>query len=96
MQYRQSIRSKLMETMVREFALSQSNIFRKAFITFCTHAVKVFSVSSFKDHFLEHYIVMATDRVAEVRLKFLYSAPVIRPYLEQDIDLMLRYNEILN
>lgn len=39
---------------------------------------------------------LATDKVAEVRMKFLYSAPLIRPYLEQDIDLILRYNELLN
>ena len=39
---------------------------------------------------------MSTDKITEVRLKFLYSAPLIRPYLEQDIDLMLNFNERLN
>eukprot|EP00347_Sterkiella_histriomuscorum_P001141 403373167 len=46
--------------------------------------VKVFSVKSFKKHFLEPYLSMGEDKVAEVRIKFLYSAPLIRPYLENN------------
>jgi hypothetical protein len=39
---------------------------------------------------------MATDRINEVRVAFLNSTPIIRPYLEFDVDLLLRFNEILN
>ena len=59
-------------------------------------AVKIFSFKTFKLFFLEDYMTMVSDRVAEVRVKFLQSAPIIRPYLEQDIDLMLKFNNNLN
>lgn len=40
------------------------------------------SFKTFKEHFLELYMVMATDKITEVRVQFLYSALRVRPYLE--------------
>lgn len=39
---------------------------------------------------------MASDKISEVKLQFLYSAITIRPFLEQDVDLLLRFNNSLN
>ncbi len=82
--------------MVREFAQSPSFILRKSFIVFCTKAISVFSFKTFKEYFLEAYIQMHSDKTLEVKLKFLKSVPVIRPYLESDVDLLLQFNEKLD
>lgn len=39
---------------------------------------------------------MAKDRVTEVRIHFLNSAPLIRPFFEHDLDLMINFNNTLN
>lgn len=39
---------------------------------------------------------MANDPLQQVKIHFLNSALKIRPYLEQDLDLILRFNENLN
>lgn len=54
------------------------------------------SFRRFKETFLELYLKMASDKIAELRIQFLYSATVVRPYLEQDVDLLLRFNNGLN
>jgi hypothetical protein len=71
-------------------------VLRKAYISFCMSAIKIFSFKTFKTFFLEDYMSMVEDPVMEVRMKFLQSAPIIRPFLEQEIDLILMFNNSLN
>ncbi len=57
--------------VIGEFAKSTSFVLRKAYIAFCMAAVKIFSFKTFKTFFLEDYMAMVKDPVAEVRVKFL-------------------------
>jgi hypothetical protein len=41
-------------------------------------------------------MTLAEDPVAEVRVCFLNSVSVVRPYLEKDIDMILKINNSLN
>lgn len=68
---------------------------RKAYISFCTQAIKVLSFRKFREYFLDLYISMATDEVSAVKVHFLNSAMIIRPYIEQDLDLMIKFNNHL-
>jgi hypothetical protein len=81
-QYKASKRQELIDMIINDFAKSSSFVLRKTFIAFCISAVKVFSFKTFRTFFLECYLNMFHDKVSEVRMKFLQSAPSIRPYFE--------------
>jgi hypothetical protein len=49
---------------------------------FCSQIIKVISLKSFKEHFLDFYLETANDKIPEVRVAFLNYAPAIRPYFE--------------
>jgi hypothetical protein len=53
-------------------------------------------MKSFRENFLDLYLKMANDKIPEVRVAFLNYAPVIRPYFEPDVDLFLKFNNLLN
>jgi hypothetical protein len=76
--------------------MSNSFHHRKAFITFCVSSLKVLSFRKFKEFFLDHYIKMAKDSISEVQIHFLNSAVIVRPYIEQDLDLLLQFNTNLS
>lgn len=70
-QYKQQRRQELIDLVITEYAKSSSFVLRKAYIGFCISAVKIFSFKTFKQYFLEDYMAMVNDPVAEVRMKFL-------------------------
>lgn len=39
---------------------------------------------------------MHQDKTVEVRIKFLNAAPIIRPFIELDVDQVLNFNEALD
>lgn len=39
---------------------------------------------------------MSSDKIAEVRMKFLHSVLIIRPYLEVDVGILLDFNQKLD
>jgi len=39
---------------------------------------------------------MSSDKIPEVRISFLNSALITRPYFEKDVDLFLKFNNCLN
>jgi hypothetical protein len=94
--YSQQRRSALEETFINEFYQSKSFANRKAFIYLCQSLVQVSSFQKFKDTFLEQYMTLAEDPVAEVRVCFINSVSVVRPFLEKDIDIILKFNNSLN
>jgi hypothetical protein len=55
----------------------------------------VLSFRKFREYFLEIYMSMATDEVSAVKVHFLNSVIIIRPYIEQDLDLMIKFNNHL-
>ncbi len=57
--------------VVTEYAKSNSFVLRKTYISLCIAAIKVFSFKTFKTYFLDDYMQMVHDPVAEVRMKFL-------------------------
>lgn len=56
---------------MQEYARSNSFVLRKTYISVCIAAVKIFSFKTFKSYFLDDYMLMVNDPVAEVRMKFL-------------------------
>jgi len=80
---------------VNTFALGNGFVLRKTFITFCAEAIQVFSFKMFREHFLESYLVLTNDPIDQVKVHFLKSVLASRPYIQQDVDLMIRFNNLL-
>ena len=53
------------------FACAKTFSMRKCFIMITTSAVKVLSYPTFKQHFFEPYLKMASDKVLDVKISFL-------------------------
>ena len=85
----------MIDLVVKDLYDSQSSIMRKAFATFCTQAAKVLSFKCCKEHFLEPYSHLSEDKLVDVKVHFLNSIVDVRPYLELDIDLILKFNNNL-
>ena len=96
LQYKRNERVELIKTIKEELGSSSSFVMRKAYITFCQEAVKVFSLRAFRESFFETYRDMSSDKTAEVRMKFLHSVLLIRPYLEIDVGALLEFNQRLD
>lgn len=94
--YSSSRKQTLQEKFDKEFFNSQSFIHRKGYIQLCAHLVKLISFKNFRELFLSNYMKAIEDPVAEVRVSFLNSVSTVRPYLENDIDLILQFNNSLN
>ena len=62
-QYHQQRKKELIECMVNTFALGNSFVLRKAFITFCSQAIQVLSFRKFREYFLENYLELANDPI---------------------------------
>lgn len=69
---------------------------RRTFIYFCKSAVKYFSRQFFKENFLEEFLAMAEDQIPIIRMEFAHSLVIIKPSLEDDINLNIRIMEIMN
>ena len=57
---------------------------RRSYILFCKHAVKLMSRDFFKANFMREYLKLAADRVPSVRMEFVNSLLVIKPYFDED------------
>lgn len=49
----------------------------------------------FKTHFMKEYLRLSNDRVPHVRMEFVNSLLVIKPYFDDDQDLSLEMMDIL-
>lgn len=55
---------------------------RVTFIHFCEYAISNFTRDFFKQNFLDMYLIMATDRVSQVRMEFSKSVVKIKLHLD--------------
>lgn len=95
-QYKQTVRTQLIELVKEEFALSKTFTLRKCFIKFCVAAVNVMSFEQFRTHFFDLYLKLAEDKIQDVRIAFLNSVCTIRPFLELDTAALNDFNVCLN
>jgi hypothetical protein len=78
------MRQELINAIKCDLAESTSCVLRKTFLFFCRSAVNTFSRNFFKQHFLQSYMGMATDKVAAVRMEFAHSLFQVKPFLESE------------
>jgi|LauGreDrversion4_2_1035121.scaffolds.fasta_scaffold54892_5 hypothetical protein len=83
-QYSSGLRAELIASIKQELAESPSCAMRKTFLFFCKAAVGTFSKSFFKEHFVQSYISLSTDKVAAVRMEFANSLLFVKPWFEGD------------
>ena len=95
-QYKTLRRKEIIEMVLQDLAYSKSYKHRRSYIQFCSVCLTVLPLSLFITHFLEPLLDMAKDPMNEVKVFFLKGAITIRPYLEKDVDLLLRFNSYLN
>lgn len=83
-QYSSVLRSELIASIKSDLAESPSCAMRKTFLFFCKAAVGTFSRSFFKDHFMQAYLTLSTDKVAAVRMEFANSLLLVKPWFDGD------------
>ena len=72
---------------------------RRSFIFVCKYAIRLMSRDFFKRHFIREYMALASDRVPHVRMEFVNSLLVIKPYFdidESEQELSLELVDLLN
>ena len=95
-QYVTDKRLRVIEIMQTEFALSPSFTHRKSFIIVCTEVVSKISFGIFMEHFFDSYLLMAQDKVTDVKIQFLNSVCSVRPYLELLPNCLNQFNVALS
>lgn len=94
-QHHSPSRDELLSLINKDLVMSNNWKQRRSYIFFCKHAVQLMSHEFFKTHFMKEYLRLATDRVPHVRMEFVNSLLVIKPYFDDDQDLSLEMMDIL-
>ena len=95
-QYKLNDRQRMIDMILSDFASSKSFSSRKVYVMFCASAIKVMSYSTFKQHFFESYIRMASDQVTDVKIAFLNTVCDVRPFFENDPSALNEFNVCLS
>ena len=95
-QHHSPSRDELLAMINKDLLMSNNWKNRRSYIFFCKHAVRLMSIEFFKTHFMKEYLKLATDRVPSVRMEFVNSLLVIKPYFDDDQDLSLEMMDILS
>lgn len=83
-QHNTQSRDELLALINKELMKSSNWKNRRSFIFFCKYAIKLMSRENFKRNFLKDYMALASDRVPHVRMEFVNSLLVIKPYFDSD------------
>ncbi len=95
-QYDTDRQRSLINAIKADLGKAKSFVMRRAYITFCTEAIKELSWELFKMEFLGLYLTLGNDRITHVKIHFLNSIPKMKPWLSHDVDTVLEINSCLN
>ena len=77
-------REELLALINKELFQSSNWKQRRSYIFFCKYAIRLMSKEFFKKHFMREYMALANDKVPHVRMEFVNSLLVIKPYFDGD------------
>jgi len=81
-QYNTELRNELVAVIKAELCESTSSTMRKAYIYFLKAAVDTFSRVFIINNFLTSYIQLSKDKVSSVRMEWVSSLVVVKPFFD--------------
>lgn len=91
----QPSRNELVSTIKSELYESTNWQHRRTFIFFCRCIIRTMPIAFFKKHFLREYISLSTDKLLDIRKAFIQAIIDIKPYFDQDVDIMVELADII-
>ena len=85
-----------MNQLILDFAQNKSYILRKAFISLCEGAIKTISRKNFISWFMKAYMELSRDSIKAVKLEFVKSLQIIKPYFDYDMDTNVKFLDLIN
>lgn len=94
-QHDSSFRDELLKSIEFELISSSNWKQRRTFVLFCKYAVRFMSKEFFEKHFMREYINCSKDKVPSVRMEFVNSLLLVKPYFDNDQNISLELVDIL-
>lgn len=95
-QYNTELRNELVAVIKAELCESTSSTMRKTYIYFLKAAVDTFSRVFIINNFLPSYIQLSKDKVSSVRMEWVSSLVVVKPFFDSEAALSNDLMTILN